>query len=59
MCTHYRRGADLPDVQYTDKDSLALFKTFVKHFQECEILKDYIPGHLCAKTTTKLLEFPK
>ena len=56
-CDFYRKGADLPDIKHMDKDSLALFKTFVKHFQECESLKDCIPGHLCAKTMAKLLEF--
>lgn len=62
LITYYnihRRGADLPDVKHADKDSLALFKASVRYFQECESLKDCIPGHLCAKTTAKLLEFPK
>ena len=50
-------GSDLPGIKHMDEDSLTLFKTFVRHFQERESLKDYIPGHLCAKTTAKLLEF--
>ena len=57
-CNFYRKGADLPDVKHADKESLALFKTFVRHFQEYELLKDYIPGHLCAITMAKLVEFP-